>query len=268
MDSGGRFLLMEYLKLYRIMLILICFLSIFFLPSIAEAWGPLTHVYLGYQVLDVGAAIVPASIYALLKKYKNDFLYGNLSADIILGKRFQVYEKNSHNWDTAWELFRSANTDQQKAFAYGYLTHLSADTVVHNLKKSILPFTHSILEIKADNIVDKKYGKMLKGLDKIMQKKNDVLLENMLESVFFSFKTNKKIFKSFLFLSRLHNYSPVVNFIDKRLPHEIPVVDIYKFQQESLNRMFELLKDGKNSEVLKKNPLIRNSFRKRYYNGG
>jgi len=250
------------------MLILICFLSIFFIPSIAEAWGPLTHVYLGYQVLNLGSAVVPAGIYSLLRKYKKDFLYGNLIADIILGKKFQIYEKNSHNWNTAWELFRSAKTDQQKAFAYGYLTHLSADTVVHNLKKSSLPFTHSILEIKADNIVDKKYSTVLKGLDKMIQKRNDVFLEEMLESVFFSFKTNKRIFKGFLLLSRLNNYSPIFNFIDKRLPHEIPVVDIYKFQQESLNRMFELLKNGKNSEVLKKNPLIKDSFRRRYHNGG
>lgn len=265
------------------MFVLICFLSILFIPSITEAWGPLTHVYLGYQVLDLGSAVIPASIYSLLKKYKNDFLYGNLSADILLGKKFQIYEKNSHNWDTAWELFKSAKTDQQKAFVYGYLTHLSADTVVHNLRESNLPFiqlekkfpshfltrfTHPILEIKSDSIVNKKHRRVLKGLDKVMQKRNDTLLENMLESVFFSFKTNKRIFNGFLLLSKLHNYSSLSNFINKHLPYEIPVVDIYRFQQESLNRMFELLKNGKNSEVLKKNPLNRNSFRKRYYDGG
>lgn len=259
------------------MFILICFLSILFVPSIAEAWGPVTHVYLGYQVLDMGAAIVPAGIYALLKKYKNDFLYGNLSADIIFGRRFQEPKKNSHSWDIAWRLFGSAKTDPQMAFAYGYLTHLSADTVVHNLEKTSLPFTplekklysrfltgftHPILEIKSDSIIDKKYRRILKGLDKMIQKRNDVFLEEMLESVFFSFKTNKRIFKGVLLLSRLNNYSPIFNFIDKRLPHEIPVTDIYKFQQESLKRIFELLKNGKKSDVLKKNPM------KRYHYGG
>src|SRR4030067_613454 len=138
-----------------------------------------------------------------------DFLYGNLSADIIFGKRFQDLEKNSHNWDIAWRLLASAKTDSHKAFAYGYLTHLSADTVVHNLRRHRLPFTHPILEIKSDSIVDKKYRSVLKGLDKVTQKRNDILLENMLESVFFSFNTNKKIFKGFLVLSRLPSYTPV-----------------------------------------------------------
>ncbi len=239
------------------MFILICLLSVLFIPSIADAWGPLTHVYLGNQVLDLGAALVPTGIYSLLKKFKKDFLYGNLSADIIFGRRFQGIEKNSHNWDIAWKLIEVAKTDRQKSFAYGYLTHLCADTVVHNLKTTRLPFRHPLLEVKADSIIDKKYRRTLKGLDKTMQKRNDVFLENMLESVFFSFKTNKRIFKGFLFLSRFPNYSPVSNFIYKRFPYEIPVVDIYDFQKESLKRMFELLKNGENSKVLKEHPLGR-----------
>lgn len=239
------------------MLTLICFLSILFIPSIANAWGPLTHVYLGNQVLDLGVSVIPAGIYSLLKKFKSDFLYGNLSADIILGKRFQGLEKNSHSWDIAWKLLESAKTDRQKSFAYGYLTHLCADTVVHNLRGPRLPFEHSLLEVRADSIVTKKYRKMLKDLDKIMQKKNDNLLEDILKSVLFSFKTNKRIFKGFLLLSRLPNYRPVSNFLHKQLPYEIPVMDIYDFQHESLNRMFELLKNGKNSKVLREHPLGR-----------
>ena len=237
------------------MFIIISLLSILLIPSVAEAWGPLTHVYLGNQVLSLGMSILPAGIYTLIKKCRSDFLYGNVSADIILGKRFQGREKNPHNWDIAWKLLDAAKTKRQKAFAYGYLTHLSADTVVHNLNKTFFPFKHSLLEVKSDSLVDKKYRKMLKVLDKPLQRKHDVFLEDNIESVFFSFKTNKRIFKGILVLSRLPNYSPVSNFIDKRFPYEIPVQDIYDFQQESLSRMFELLKNGRNSEVLKENPL-------------
>ena len=239
------------------MLIITLLLSFIIIPSVADAWGPLTHVYLGYQVLDIGAALIPAGIYTILKKYRHDFLYGNLCADIILGRRFQGLEKNSHNWHIAWKLFESSKTDRQRAFAYGYLMHLCADSVVHNLKPDGIPFSHSLFEIKSDSIIDKKYRRVLRKLDKAMQKKNDVFLERRLESLFFSFKTNKRIFKSFLVLSRLPNYAPVSHFIDHRFPYEITVSDIYSFQQASLGRMFELLNNGKDSEVLKEHPLGR-----------
>jgi len=238
------------------MFVLICFLSILFIPSIAEAWGPLTHIYLGNEVLNLGMSVIPPGIYSVIKKFKSDFIYGNLSADIIIGKRFQELKKNTHNWDNAWKLFGAAKTDRQKAFAYGYLTHLSADTVVHNLKKTSLPFKHSFMEVKSDSIIDKKYRKILKGLaKKNVHHRNDVFLEDMLECVFFSFKTNKRIFKGMLFLSRVQNYSPLSNFIDKRFPYEIPVMDIYKSRDESLKRMIELLKNGENSKVLMEHPL-------------
>lgn len=231
-------------------------LSILFIPSLAEAWGPLTHVYLANQILDLGVTAVPATLYGLLKKYRKDFLYGNISADIILGRRFQGKRKNSHSWDIAWQLLDGARTEPQRAFAYGYLTHLCADTVAHNLDPS-LPFTHPALELKSDSLIDKRYRKMLKRLDKPMQRRNDQILEKRLESVFFTFKTNRRIFKSFLVLSRIPSYTPVSNFIDRRLPYEIPVRDIYTFQHESLKRMFELLIKGKKSNVLKKNPIMR-----------
>ncbi len=238
------------------MFILIYFFSMFLTPSIAEAWGPLTHVYLGNEVLNLGISVIPPGIYSVIKKFKSDFIYGNLSADIIIGKRFQELKKNTHNWDIAWKLFGAAKTDRQKAFVYGYLTHLSADTVVHNLKNTSLPFKHSFMEVKSDSIIDKKYRKILKGLaKKNVHHRNDVFLEGMLECVFFSFKTNKRIFKGILFLSRVQNYSPLSNFIDKRFPYEIPLMEIYKSQEESLIRMIEVLKNGENSRVLMEHPL-------------
>ncbi|MBI5663955.1 MAG: zinc dependent phospholipase C family protein [Nitrospirae bacterium] len=239
------------------MLILVWFLSIILIPSIADAWGPLTHIYLGYQVIDFGAALVPAGVYAIIKKYKSDFLYGNVSADIILGRRFQAFETNSHSWEIAWKLFGSAKTDRQKAFAYGYLMHLCADTVAHNMERSRIPFIHSILEIKSDSIIDKKYRRIMKRLDKAMQRRNDIFLEKRLESLIFSFKTNKRIFSGILMLSRLPNYTPLSNFIDGRFPYEIPVEHICSFQQEALTRMIELLNNGRDAEVLKEHPLGR-----------
>ena len=234
---------------------LIAFLIIFFIPSIADAWGPLTHVSLGCQLFDLGPAIIPAGIYGILKKYKNDYLYGNLSPDIILGRSFQGYESNSHSWNVAWKLMDATESDRQKAFAYGYLMHLCADTAVHNIKPNGLPFHHSLVEMRSDSMVDKKYRRKLKTLDKYMQKKHDLFLERRLESLIFSFKTNKRLFKGILLLSRLQNYTPVSKFIDNRFPYDFPIEKIYKYRVESLEKMIEVLNEGKASKVLQTHPL-------------
>jgi len=241
----------------KAMLITVTVLSILLVPSLADAWGPLTHVYLGYQVLDAGAALIPAGIYAILKKFRQDFLYGNLSADIIMGRRFQDLKENSHDWHVAWDLLDAAHTDRMKAFAYGYILHLCSDSVVHNVEKSRVPFSHSLLEIKSDSIIDKKYRRILRRLDKTMQKRNDRTLENALDSMFFSFKTNKRIFKSLLLLSRLPNYTPFSNFIDHRFPYDISLMDIYTYHEESIRRMIDLLANGKDSPVLNEHPMGR-----------
>ncbi|GAB4536859.1 MAG: zinc dependent phospholipase C family protein [Thermodesulfovibrionia bacterium] len=240
--------------------IYLVFIIVLFLPSIAGAWGPLTHLYLGSQVIDLGAGVIPAGIYMLLKRFRKDFLYGNLSADVILGRRFQEYKKNSHNWSIGWRLLESAKTQRQKAFAYGYLTHLSADTVAHNQRSATIPFGHSLLEMKSDSMIDRNHRKTLKSIDRVIQKRNDILLENVLESVVFSFKTNKRIFKGVLLLSRLPNYRPVSNFFHNRLNYEISLVDIQNFHQESIEKMLDILINGEDSDVLKEEPLGRHLY--------
>jgi hypothetical protein len=238
-------------------MVFIVFLIVFFIPSIAHAWGPLTHISLGCQLLDLGPAIIPAGIYTILKKYRNDYLYGNLSADIILGRRFQGFETNSHSWSVAWKLMDATRTDRQKAFAYGYLMHLCADTVIHNIESNGVPFHHSLFEMRSDSLVDKQYRRKIKTLDKYMQKKHDLFLERMLESLIFSFKTNKRLFKGILLLSRVPNYTPVSAFIDNRFPYDISLEKIYKYRAESLEKMIALLKDGKESTVMETHPLGR-----------
>ena len=77
----------------------------------------------------------------------------------MFGKKYLPDEKSSHNWDVALGPFDAAKTQQQKAFVYGYMSHLAADTVAHEMltagKKNV---GHTFLELKADSIVDKNTG--------------------------------------------------------------------------------------------------------------
>lgn len=234
-------------------LIIILFLLV---PSLAFAWGPLTHIYLGSEIYYFGS-LLPAGIYALIRKYRNDFLYGNLMADIIVGKKYLPNERSSHSWDVALNLFETTKTHQQKAFVYGYMSHLAADTVAHESftvgEKNV---GHTFLELKADSIVDKKYWFQAIAIDKKVQIRNDIFLESSLERVMFSFKTNKRILKSTILLAGLHQ-ERFSNFIDRNIiiPSAYKKENIKKLHEESLDRMVDLLQNGRDSKVLRQSPL-------------
>src|SRR6202007_3290965 len=101
-------------------------------PGHALAWGPVTHVALGVQVL--ATVITPSTpLQAALVNLPEVFLYGGLAPDIVQGRRFQSrLRRHSHNWSTGVGLLNSARGNHERAFAYGYLAHLAADVVAHN----------------------------------------------------------------------------------------------------------------------------------------
>jgi len=215
------------------------------IPSFAFAWGPLTHMYLGNELLNC-APLIPAGILALLKKHRQDFLYGNLMADIILGKKYLPDDKSSHSWDVGLKLLDQAKTWPERAFAYGYLSHLAADTVAHEtLTDEKGNMGHTWIEMKADSLIDKTYWFQTVMINRTVRKRSDLLLENSLDSYIFSFKTNKRIYKSMVFLS----------FLNKKRKRGVDKELIQELHEESLARMLELLQNGTESAVLNKNPL-------------
>ena len=241
------------MKIFKLLLVL----SFLLLPSFAFAWGPLTHVYLGNEMFSL-ASLLPAGVYALIRKYRHDFLYGNLMADIIIGKKFLPEDKNPHSWEVGLSLLDSAKTRQQKAFVYGYMSHLAADTVAHgsftNTKRNI---AHTMIELRADSMIDRKYWIQAVSIDRKVQVRNDLFLEQSLESAFFSFKTNKRIFRGMLLLS-CFNKERLGNFIQRNAvdPGNLTRSNIQRLQIESLDRMVDILCNGRDSGVVNESPMV------------
>ncbi|HET6514792.1 MAG TPA: zinc dependent phospholipase C family protein [Thermodesulfovibrionales bacterium] len=233
------------------------FLSILFLPSLAFAWGPLTHIYLGSEIFSLGS-LLPAGIYALIRKYRHDYLYGNLMADIIIGKKFLPEDKNPHSWDMALNLLDAVETQQQKAFVFGYMSHLAADTIAHGkFASSRRNIEHTLVEMRADSIIDKRYWFQAISIDRKVQMRNDRFLERSLERVLFSFKTNKRIFKGMLLLS-CFNKERLGEFIQRNAvyPSDLTRNNIEQLHLESLDRIIDILSNGTESEVLSQNPMV------------
>ncbi|MGD1075119.1 MAG: zinc dependent phospholipase C family protein [Thermodesulfovibrionales bacterium] len=233
------------------------FFSFFFLPSVAFAWGPLTHMYLGSEILSLGS-LLPGGIYALIKKYRHDYLYGNLMADIIIGKKFLPEDKNPHSWEMGLNLLEAAETQQQKAFVFGYLSHLAADTIAHGkFASSTKNIEHTLVELRADCLIDKRYWLQAMRIDRGVQRRNDKFLERSLERALFSFKTNKRILKSVILLS-CFNKERLGTFIQNNAvyPSDLTRMNIQQLHLESIDRIVDILCKGSASDVLLESPMV------------
>lgn len=216
-------------------------------PTVSFAWGPMTHMYLGSELMTY-APLIPAGIFSLIRKYRQDYLYGNLMADSILGKQYLPDDKSSHSWEVGLRLLDSAHSWPEKSFAYGYLSHLAADTVAHGVltedKKNV---GHAWLEMKADSMINKVYWLQSVTFSKAVQQRNDLFLEHTLDRYVFSFKTNKRIYKGMVFLSLLN----------RERKRGIDRLQITQLHEESLARMIDLLQNGTEASVLALSPLSR-----------
>ncbi|MDA8083410.1 MAG: zinc dependent phospholipase C family protein [Nitrospiraceae bacterium] len=228
--------------------------SFLLVPSVVFAWGPLTHIYLGNELLSL-SPLVPAVVYDIIRRFRKDFIYGNLMADIIIGKKYLPDNRSSHSWEVAFDLHRAASTDQQKAFVYGYMSHLAADTVAHNIYTvDTKNLGHTVMEMKADCIIDKKHWMEAVAIDRRVQVRNDLFLEHSLDRLMFSFKTNKRIFKGMVLLSVL-NQERIGDFIDNRLPTSLPGRQaIEELHQESLDKIIDLFQNWEDASVVRTNP--------------
>ena len=231
-------------------------LSFLFMPAMAWAWGPITHLALGEQLLAVSSTVLPASVYAIIKAFPRDFLYGSIIPDVVIGKRLQEREASSHSWKVSRELFRLARNRPNRAFALGYQAHLAADTVAHNEyipRFSHMPrLTHTMLEMKADSLV---HTTIRLEADTVVQMRNDLLISRALERTRLSFKTNKRLFRGMLKLSGLPRGRQVNGFIDRHLPYPVKDEEIRHYQEKALKRMIESLSQGEHAPASRKDPL-------------
>lgn len=227
------------------MVFVLTLLGFLLVPSLTFAWGPLTHMYLGNELFAY-APLIPAGILSILRKYRQDFLYGNLMADSILGKKYLPDDKSSHCWDVGLKLLCQAGNGSEKAFVYGYLSHLAADTVAHEiLTEDLQNVGHTLIELRADSMIKKTYWLQSVTFSKAVQRRNDAFLESSLDRFMFSFKTNKRIYKGMVFLS----------FLNKKRKRAMDRELIGKLHFESIVRTLDLLENGTDSFVLTKSPL-------------
>ncbi len=210
---------------------------LFLIPEPSYAWGPLTHTYLSQQIFNL-PHLIPLSVLPLINTYREYFMYGNILPDTVIGKKYLPKDKNPHSWKMGLTLLNEAKKSEEKAFAYGFLTHLAADAILHNEIKELNPLQHMFFELKADRIIDRYYWLQIMSINKRVKKVSDDFFEQTLFNPIFSLKTSKKIYRSLIFLSAF-NVGELKN----------PAF-FSRFHERSLEAMLDILNEGERADII------------------
>jgi len=231
-----------------IWLALMVFLVNFLIPDTVYAWGPGAHIDYALNGLTHLATLAPF-VKKLLAKYPKDFLYGNIAADIILGKKFAGELYHCHNWEVARPILDKAVHDNQRAFVLGYLSHLSVDIVSHNYfvpykmirSYETLTLRHTYWEMRYDIKMNPRAWDVLEELaqDKFLE--HDKLLASTLKRALFSFKTTKRIFNSLMMLQRMKRWRRAAQILASNSQYVLTDLDVKEYKRLCHESMLDFL---------------------------
>ncbi len=227
----------------------------------AFAWGPATHVGLASDLLQ-HLSVLPAAVAAVLARNRIAFIYGNIAADIVFAKRLSRVRQFCHHWSTAFGLSEAAGGDQDRAFAYGYLSHLAADTVAHGkyvprqiaLSECSVNFGHFFWELRADAFGTDADWRTLDLVLNDDHTPHHEALEQRLTGTFLPYELNRLLFDRMNAVTLRESFRRSVNVWNRRSRWYLCPDLVHGYRAESLDRMFTILSEGARSALLREDP--------------
>lgn len=224
-------------------------------PSQAWAWGPLTHLAHGSEVLE-NLTILGVSLQQLLRRHRREYLYGCIGADITVAKKYtRAQQAHCHSWEVGWAILRRADTPAQRAFAYGYLTHLAGDVYSHNHyvpTQLIVSFRtrtlrHIYWEARFDAVQRAVGRTLIHELRGHRFPHCDALVERVVARTLFSFRTNKRIFDSFIAVHDLEQWHRIMQRVSRLSRHPLSRDLVGQYNLACRESILDLLQRGKRS---------------------
>jgi hypothetical protein len=224
------------------------------LPAAAHAWTPGTHIYLGETVL-ANLQLLSAPLAELLRAYPAAFLYGNIAADSSIAKHYAPLGRHCHYWHVGQEIHDLAATDSLRAFGFGYLCHLAADTVAHNyfvprqllLTSSTAAVGHSYWETRVEAHLGDAYARTAKVVIRRDHQEADTHLDRLIAPTIFSVRTNRRLFRGMVHLTETTSWQRASQVAREFSRWPLEDDDVERHLALSLDFMMELL--GESSAV-------------------
>jgi len=240
---------------------LVTTLIVLLLPQEAWAWGVGAHLSIASRLLSDTGALTPG-LQMLLASHPNDFLYGCMSADITIGKKYTHYLRNCHSWNMGNKVLASARTAGEQACAYGYLVHLAADSVAHSYFipfKTIRTFNtalhnHAYWEMRVESTFPASIWTLAHDVASNNYRENDQLLRGVLSNTLFSFGTNKRIFNSIILLNRIEKWQQGLQLMAQRSRFVLDPEDQAEYLELAYTAAHSILVEGEKSPFRRADP--------------
>ncbi len=234
---------------------------VLFLSRESFGWGLSTHIELAQSLLNE-AIIIGGAVSSLILAHRKDFIIGNILADVIIGKKFSTRRKQSHHWPAGLRIMEGARDDSARAFAYGFLTHLAADTVAHNefvprqivLANSTIAFGHLYWELRADQCVDLK---LRNELPELLRYSADIYDRQLAENIYPHIKWfgfNRRMFSRVNRLAVGEKFGKAMNICENLSLWQLSQNYLSPYKAKSLERMTDILVNGWSSKVMLEDP--------------
>lgn len=241
---------------------LLAMLMLVLRPDEALAWGPVTHLIHGATVLS-SINSLPIALQEILRAFPETYLYGCVGADIIQAKKFtRDLRYHCHSWNVGWQVLEGARTDSERAFAYGYLTHLAADTYSHNYfvpLQLIVSFRaralkHVYWEARFDASQPPEDWKRLRDVVSRLYPDCDELMERIVERTLFSFRTNKRIFNSVMALHRVEQWRRLMQRLGTRSQYVLTTQEMARYDHLCSHAALDVLTHGAEAACVRLDP--------------
>lgn len=232
-------------------------------PEPVSAWGPATHVALGEALL-ASLYLLPPATRAILERYPLHFLYGSVAADISFAKKYVPAGRHCHDWSIGEEILASADSERLAAVGYGYLAHLAADTVAHNLfvpRQLLLTSTtqalgHAYWEHRMDMHVGEDFVSLARHI--VMDHDHseaDSLFDDVLSRTIFSFRTNRRIFRGMIQFQGHERWQKVFGQVLANSRFDLPDPTVDHYFELAFERVVGYLNERAESRAAEADPV-------------
>jgi len=197
-----------------------------------------------------------------LARHRSAYVYGNVAADVVFAKRWSRVKQFCHHWSTGFKLLEAARREEDRAFAYGYLSHLAADTVAHGkfvprqivLSGSTVNLGHLYWELRADSLQPETSWVSLRDVMRWNHAAHHLLMASHLRNTFLPFQLNRVRFDRMNAIASHPCFRGAVTRCARLSAVSLSDALVDGYRRESIDRMVDVLTYGYRSTLLCEDP--------------